>query len=40
MRERDRYLKLVEWSEADGCYVGTCPGLMFGGVAVSTATTA
>lgn len=32
MRERDRYLKLVEWSEEDGCYVGTCPGLMHGGV--------
>src|SRR5687768_2606570 len=29
---RDRYLKLVEWSEEDGCYVGTCPGLIYGGV--------
>lgn len=28
----DRYLKLVEWSDEDECYVGTCPGLMFGGV--------
>jgi predicted HicB family RNase H-like nuclease len=32
MKESDRYLKIVEWSEEDGCYVGTCPGLMFGGV--------
>lgn len=28
----DRYLKIVEWSEEDRCYVGTCPGLMLGGV--------
>ncbi|MHB8766116.1 MAG: toxin-antitoxin system HicB family antitoxin [Deferrisomatales bacterium] len=28
----DRYLKLVEGSEEDGCYVGTCPGLLYGGV--------
>ena len=27
-----RYIKLVEWSDEDGCYVGTSPGLMFGGV--------
>ena len=27
-----RYLKIVEWSDEDGCFVGTCPGLMFGGV--------
>ena len=32
MKESDRYLKIVEWSEEDGCYVGTCPGLMLGGV--------
>ncbi|MBF0105295.1 MAG: toxin-antitoxin system HicB family antitoxin [Deltaproteobacteria bacterium] len=32
MRERDKYLKIVEWSEEDQCYVGTCPGLMIGGV--------
>ncbi|MDW7711892.1 MAG: toxin-antitoxin system HicB family antitoxin [Deferrisomatales bacterium] len=28
----DRYLKIVEWSEEDGCYVGTCPELVYGGV--------
>jgi predicted HicB family RNase H-like nuclease len=32
MKPTDRYLKIVEWSEEDGCYVGTCPGLMIGGV--------
>lgn len=32
MKKSDRYLKLVEWSEEDQCYVGTCPGLMLGGV--------
>lgn len=32
MKLSDRYLKIVEWSEEDGCYVGRCPGLMLGGV--------
>ena len=32
MKPSDRYLKIVEWSEEDGCYVGTCPGLVRGGV--------
>jgi predicted HicB family RNase H-like nuclease len=32
MKKSDRYLKIVEWSEEDQCYVGTCPGLMLGGV--------
>ena len=31
MRESDRYVKIVEWSEEDQCYVGSSPGLMFGG---------
>ena len=31
MKESDRYLKIVEWSEDDQCYVGTCPGLFYGG---------
>ena len=25
MKERDAYLKLVEWSEEDQCYVGSVP---------------
>ena len=32
MKASDRYLKIVEWSEEDHCYVGTCPGLMLGGI--------
>ena len=31
MKNSDRYLKIVEWSEEDQCYVGTCPGLSYGG---------
>ena len=26
------YIKIVEWNDEDGCFVGSCPGLMFGGV--------
>ncbi len=26
------YVKIVEWSDEDGCFVGSCPALMFGGV--------
>ena len=32
MKSSDRYLKIVEWSKEDRCYVGTCPGLMLGGI--------
>jgi predicted HicB family RNase H-like nuclease len=32
MKTSDRYLKIVEWSEEDQCYVGTCPTLVLGGV--------
>ena len=28
----DRYVKVVAWDEQDQCYIGRCPGLMFGGV--------
>jgi predicted RNase H-like HicB family nuclease len=31
MRRGDRYLKIVEWSEEDGCFVGSCPELFYGG---------
>lgn len=31
MRESARYAKIVEWSEADQCYVGSAPGLLYGG---------
>ena len=28
----DKYLKIVEWSDEDKCYIGTSPGLFDGGV--------
>lgn len=31
-KTRDDYLKIVEWSEEDKCYIGTAPGLIIGGV--------
>jgi hypothetical protein len=31
MKESDRYVKIVERSEVDQCYVGGSPGLMLGG---------
>lgn len=31
MKPSDRYVKIVEWSEQDGCYVGSAPGLVLGG---------
>lgn len=31
MKESARYAKIVEWSEKDRCYVGSCPGLFYGG---------
>ena len=32
MKPADKYLKTVEWSEEDSCYIGTCPGLINGGI--------
>ena len=32
MKKSDQYLKIVEWSDEDQCYIGRCPELMFGGV--------
>jgi predicted RNase H-like HicB family nuclease len=31
MKESDRYAKIVEWSQEDDCYVGSAPGLFYGG---------
>lgn len=31
MKESARYAKIVEWSEEDHCYVGSAPGLLYGG---------
>lgn len=32
IKKSDRYLKIVEWSKKDRCYVGTVPGLILGGI--------
>lgn len=26
-----RYVKIVEWSDVDQCFVGSCPSLFYGG---------
>ncbi|MFO8150460.1 MAG: hypothetical protein R6T93_09190 [Trueperaceae bacterium] len=31
MRESARYAKIVAWSEEDHCFVGSAPGLLYGG---------
>ncbi len=32
MKKSNQYLKVVEWSEEDQCYIGRAPGLALGGV--------
>jgi predicted RNase H-like HicB family nuclease len=31
MSKGDRYVKIVEWSEDDCCFIGSCPELFYGG---------
>ncbi len=31
MNEGDKYVKLVEWSDEDSCFIGSCPELFYGG---------
>jgi len=31
MKDTARYAKIVEWSEEDQCFVGSSPGLIYGG---------
>lgn len=31
MKDSARYAKIVEWSEEDRCFVGSAPGLVYGG---------
>jgi len=31
VKESARYVKIVEWSDTEQCYVGSCPGLFYGG---------
>ncbi|HEX8200057.1 MAG TPA: hypothetical protein VF590_06190 [Isosphaeraceae bacterium] len=28
MKDSARYVKCVEWSDEDGCFVGQCPGII------------
>ncbi|MBQ11692.1 MAG: hypothetical protein CMJ45_09105 [Planctomyces sp.] len=31
MKDSAKYVKIVEWSHEDLCYVGSSPGLIYGG---------
>jgi len=31
VKESAGYVKIVEWSPEDQCFVGSCPGLLYGG---------
>ena len=31
MKDSARYIRIVEWSEEDQCYIGSSPGLFYGG---------
>jgi predicted RNase H-like HicB family nuclease len=31
VKDSAKYVKIVEWSDEDQCYVGSSPGLIFGG---------
>ena len=31
MKPSAYYVKIVEWSEEDQCFIGSCPGLFYGG---------
>jgi predicted RNase H-like HicB family nuclease len=31
MSKGDKYVKIVEWSDEDACFIGSCPELFYGG---------
>jgi len=31
MSKGEKYVKLIEWSEKDSCFIGSCPELFYGG---------
>lgn len=31
MKESSNYIKIIEWSDEDQCYIGSAPGLVLGG---------
>ncbi len=31
MRKGDKHVKIVEWSDEEACFIGSCPELFYGG---------
>ncbi len=31
MKDSAKYVKIIEWSDKDQCFIGSCPGLLYGG---------
>ena len=31
MKDSAKYVKVIEWSDKDQCFIGSCPGLLYGG---------
>ena len=31
MKDSAKYVKIVEWSDKDQCFIGSCPSLLYGG---------
>ncbi len=31
MSLESKYVKIIEWSDEDGCFIGSCPELFYGG---------
>jgi len=31
MKKANKYVKVVEWSDVDTCFIGSCPELFYGG---------
>jgi len=31
VREEAKYVKIIEWSDKDKCFIGSCPELFYGG---------
>ena len=31
MNDSNHYVKIVEWSDEDQCFIGSCPSLFYGG---------
>jgi predicted RNase H-like HicB family nuclease len=31
MKAGSKYVKIIEWSDVDNCFIGSCPELFYGG---------